>query len=327
MYRTILVGTLTFLPGANFIISQIGTAYPNGLISKVLSDSEIDIARYGYSVWLRHLVMALGNDPKSIPKTVLEFGPGDSLGIGLAALLSGAEKYYALDVIKYADIDKNLKIFNELVKLFKKRESIPTNIEFPEVRPVLESYEFPHNILTEDVLDISLNDERIKLIKNNIANIYKKKNEMIQYSAPWDDPGIVGPQSVDMAISQAVLEHIENLEDIYRLLSLWLVGGGVMSHTIDLKSHGCSNKWNGQLTYSDPIWRLMKGNRKYFLNRYTYSSHIEIQKKYHFNILIINKDFRSSDVSRDELNPRFKSLPDEDLEISTVYILSNKVPS
>ena len=51
-------------------------------------------ARYCYSVWLRHLCLAQSADPRlGVPRVVAELGPGDSIGIGLAALLSGVEKY------------------------------------------------------------------------------------------------------------------------------------------------------------------------------------------------------------------------------------------
>jgi hypothetical protein len=80
--------------------------------------------------------MASNNGLNTYPKVVAELGPGDSLGIGLAALVSGAEKYFALDVVEYTNIERNLKIFDELVTLFKNKEDIPGEQEFPEVRPI-----------------------------------------------------------------------------------------------------------------------------------------------------------------------------------------------
>ena len=102
----LLRGILSYFPGFNHpIFTRTGGT---------------NSARYCYSVWMRHLVMAKKSGAfTKIPKIVAELGPGDSLGIGLCALLSGAERYYAFDVVKYANPSKNMAIFEELVILFK----------------------------------------------------------------------------------------------------------------------------------------------------------------------------------------------------------------
>ena len=55
-------------------------------------------SRYCYAAWLRHLIL-LHKYKKNIPAAVAELGPGDSVGTGIAALLSGCEKYIALDIL------------------------------------------------------------------------------------------------------------------------------------------------------------------------------------------------------------------------------------
>ena len=99
-------------------------------------------ARYCYSIWLRHLVKARNEGMAENPGVVAELGPGDSIGVGLAALLTGASEYYALDLKKYANTKRNLEIFDKLVELFKKREPIPDDKELDFVRPKLDSYNF-----------------------------------------------------------------------------------------------------------------------------------------------------------------------------------------
>jgi len=74
-------------------------------------------ARYCYSVWLRHLVMAGKSGLPTRPLTVAELGPGGSLGTGLAALLSGAEKYIGLDAVEHALNQTNIRILSELLTL------------------------------------------------------------------------------------------------------------------------------------------------------------------------------------------------------------------
>jgi hypothetical protein len=77
------------------------------------------------------------------PQVIAELGPGDSLGTGIAALLSGASKYYALDFISHVTAERNVQMLHELAELFGRRADIPDEAEFPTVIPKLKSYRFP----------------------------------------------------------------------------------------------------------------------------------------------------------------------------------------
>src|SRR5687767_9389956 len=61
-----------------------------------------DSARYCYSVWLRHLSILSAADFCISGARIGELGPGDSIGTGLAALLSGARAYVGLDIFPFA---------------------------------------------------------------------------------------------------------------------------------------------------------------------------------------------------------------------------------
>jgi len=176
------------------------------------------------------------------PKVIAELGPGSSLGVGIAGLLSGANTYYSLDVLQSANIESNLKVFEDLVQLFQRRSDIPDNNEFVGARPQLKSYSFPHHILREDRLAECLRSDRIDEIKKAIGDIdSKKKNSgpiSIRYFVPWDSPEVISEQSVDFIYSQAVLEHVANLPIAYEAMSLWLKKDGIMSHRIDFRSRG-----------------------------------------------------------------------------------------
>ena len=309
-YRSTLMGAFTYIPGISNFYTRFGTG---GTCS----------SRYCYSVWLRHLVTASKNSLPIYPKVVAELGPGDSLGIGLAALLSGSEKYYAFDAVKYTNIDANLKIFEELIDLLKRKERIPDNSEFPLVRPILDSYEFPNQILTQDRLKKALRKERIEFIKKSILQLNcPRKDTMIEYYAPWDNHAIIKDNSVDMIYSQAVMEHVEDIKSTYSSLSRWLKPKGFMSHEIDFKSHGTSSKWNGHFSYSDMNWKLIKGKRKYLINRQAYSSHIRAQKNIGFKIICSIKEKTPSEIEKNQLTPRFRDLTDEDLTICSALIIS-----
>jgi hypothetical protein len=97
-----------------------------------------------------------------LPDTVGELGPGDSLGTGLAALISGVNTYFAFDVVRFANTQRNLEIFDELIELFRQRENIPTKDEFPRIAPDIDSYLFPSDILDQEHLDKSLQPNRLQ---------------------------------------------------------------------------------------------------------------------------------------------------------------------
>ncbi|MFA5776870.1 MAG: methyltransferase domain-containing protein [Parcubacteria group bacterium] len=281
-------------------------------------------ARYCYSVWLRHLVMAKESGVFSeMPKVIAELGPGDSLGMGLAALLSGGEKYYAFDVVKYADIEKNLEILDELIELFRLKKSIPNDKEFPLVKPYLENYSFPDEILNEELLKNSLKEERLDLIRESIKNPEKEKG-MIVYQVPWNDSSIIKKNSVDMIFSQATLEHVDDIENTYQIMYEWLKLGGFISHQIDLKCHGTSEEWNGHWTYSDPAWKVIRGKRQWLLNRLPCSEHIKLLEKNNFNSICIKKIKTPSKIARKSLADKFKSVSEEDLKISGVFFIAEK---
>ena len=157
-YLQLIYGISTFIPGFYKIRSKVKGS--GGTFS----------SRYCYAVWFRHLISIFTKTGKNKFDTIAEVGPGDSIGVGLLALLLGANKYYAFDVVKFANVKKNLKIFYELVDLLKKREHIPDQNEFPRVNPFLINYEFPYYIYTDEFIEMCLSKERIQKIEYSIIN-------------------------------------------------------------------------------------------------------------------------------------------------------------
>lgn len=308
--RHIIFGIATYVPGVSHLRSK-GTG-------------GTDSARYCYSIWLRHLVMAKNNGLNPYPKIIAELGPGDSLGIGLAALISGCDKYFAFDVVEHADTERNLKIFEEIVTLFKNKEAIPGPNEFPKVKPYLNSYDFPADILDENRLQNSLEKSRIQKIRDSIANP-QRNDSHIQYKVPWYDANVLEEGSVDMIYSQAVLEHVDDLRNTYKSMYLWLKQTGYMSHQIDFKCHGYADQWNGHWTYSNLLWKLIKGKRPYLLNREPHSTHITIMKEEGYKIVCDIEIKSESSHTRDDLASRFKYITDDDLTTSGAFIQAVKI--
>src|SRR3954469_172974 len=136
-------GLLTWLPAINDLIPQRG------------SIGHTESAEYCFGVWVRHLTLLHAHGMTTTPRTVADFGPGESLGVGLAALLSGAEQCFGLDVLPHANPERNLRTLDGLVQLFRDRAS-RTDKGWPDVNAYLDQRLFPSRILTDELLERTL---------------------------------------------------------------------------------------------------------------------------------------------------------------------------
>lgn len=270
-------------------------------------------ARYCYSVWLRHIVKVAETGQRTDPSAVAELGPGSSLGVGLAAILSGAERYVALDVTPEPVARNSAGLFDELVALFRRREPIPT--EFPELRPSLASYAFPSELLTDVRLERSLGPERLKAIRARIAR------NGFEYVAPWDDPNVIGPESLDLVLSQAVMEHVVDLEKTYAAMFRWLRPGGLISHQIDFGSHGTSRFWNGHWAYPGWLWKVAQGG---IINRQPLSVHMRSLSEAGFTLLKIEVEPSQDRRERTAVRPEWGWLTDDDLLSKSAFVLAKR---
>ncbi|HEY5134113.1 MAG TPA: class I SAM-dependent methyltransferase [Candidatus Krumholzibacteriaceae bacterium] len=251
-------------------------------------------ATYCRDVWLKHFDGLSAGGMRSMPLTLAELGPGDSIGVGLAALLSGVNRYYALDVVRFSDADSNLRIFEELAGLFRAREP-------------------------------SLSEKRISLIRSALLSPGSEHDGIaIRYVVPWFDGGVIEPETVDVILSHAVLEHVVDLDRTYRALSLWLKPGGMMSHQIDFTSHGVTEKWNGYRAYPEILWKIIAGRRAYLINRQPCSVHVNLMERYGFTIVSMQKMDRSDGIERSQLSSRWKSISDDDLACSDLFVQARK---
>lgn len=307
--KPVLYGLATNLPGFDSILRhQAGSAYS---------------ARYCYSVWLRHMVIARQNGLNTNPKVVAELGPGDSLGIGIAALVTGSESYLAFDVVKFADVAGNLEVFDELVRLFSEKSPIPGEREFPRVMPNLSSYDFPGDIFDDARLQFALDGSRLEKIRSSIVDM-QRGDSMIRYKVPWFNASVLEPDSVDLIFSQAVLEHVDDLDATYNAMYQWLKPSGFMSHVIDFKCHGMSKDWNGHWACSDLLWKCIRGKRPYLLNRAPHSTHIDILDRAGFKVVCEEKALSESNLSCNDLAPRFRNMSAEDIVTSGVFVQAKK---
>jgi hypothetical protein len=303
-------GLLTFIPGARRASTlRIGSKVP---------------ASYCYGVWLKHLTLLNANGMSRVPSSVAELGPGTSLGVGLAALLSGAKCYYALDLATYANPEHDLRVLNDLVVLFKTRAPRPTK-GWPDYDEYLDDGLFPSGILTDAVLEQSLSDERVGAIRNAISNPGSRVEDVsVKYAVPWSDSDVIERSSIDAVLSHSVLQYVVDLKGTYEALHHWLKPQGMMSHQIDFSSIGLSETWNGHRAYSEMYWRLVTGRRPFFINREPPSVHTRLMIENDFEVVCDLRNDRADGLTKADASPRWKNMTDEDFRCSGAFIQAKK---
>lgn len=309
--RSVVKGAMTFVPGMERLLPKpiAGNNPPSS---------------YFYGVWLKHVAFLAENGLYGPPRTVAELGPGDTLGLGIAALLSGADRYYGLDIIAHTTREANLKVLDELVPFFQKRAARPTK-GFPDFDHMLDERLFPGRIITDEALASALRPERIEHIRRALASpAGKSEGITLGYKVPWSDATVVEENSVDLIVSQAVLEHVADIDETYHALYRWLKPGGVMSHQIDFRSHNLAKEWNGHRAIPEPIWKVMMGNRTYFINRQPWSEHCRAISNCGFEIVCALKLDRADGIPRARHAKKWRELSEEDIACAEVFVQARK---
>lgn len=268
-------------------------------------------ASYYYRVWLSHVCLANHFKVWESPETVLEIGPGTSLGVGIAALLSGVNKYFAYDLNPLLTREGSAHLIFEIGSLYACKE------RFAEEDSTLPVADLPPQIFSSERMSYFLSPEWMEHIRCSLEN----QNDLIYY---FNDSSELAANSVDYIFSQSVLEHVEELDAMYQLMWKWLKPGGVMTHSIDFSSHGTSKEWNGHWAVSDWIWRLMGGKRLYFVNRVPLSSHAALLQSTGFELQGIHSIKRVSSLPRDVLAARFLDLTETDLTTTSAFLVARK---
>ena len=279
-------------------------------------------ARYCYSVYLRHLAKLAAAGLPTAPAAVAEIGPGESVGTGLAALIAGAERYAGFDVKEYALRPDTLALFDEIAALFRARAPIPGGEEFRTIKPEFGDDAFPGSILNAERMARALDPARLAELRARIAA--GGAASPVRHVAPWHERARVARSSIDWIFSQAAMEHVDDLAATYAACRDWLAPGGVMSHQIDLKSHGTAAAWNGHWAYSDTLWRAIRGRRLYLINREPASAHRAAIRAAGFAIVTDEPVFRRDGLARTRLAARFRALADDDLVTAGLFVIARR---
>jgi len=175
-------------------------------------------------------------------KVILEYGPGDILGVALLMYAYGAKTVCSVDRFPLSRLsNKNIDVYMHLLMSLGKGERERANNAFNEQGNPKSGFN-PKAIT-------------YRVTKNGLSG---------------------SSREYDLIISRAVLEHVNNLEETMIDIKRSLKYGGVSIHEVDLKSHGLDRyKEFDFLTWPKPIYDLMYSH-KGFPNRWRVNQYREL---------------------------------------------------
>jgi hypothetical protein len=261
---------------------------------------------------------------RGVPPVVAELGPGDSIGTGIAALLSGASRYIGVDARRFVDPAASAEIARELVELFRSRHPFPMT-GCSEIRHLLDDRSFPSALLDQSRQTEILSEERVsKILFETDKVLSGSDSPMIAYRAPLDDPSVVEDNSLDLVISQSVLEHVVDLRRTLGNVFRWLKPGALTSHQFDLTSHSIVSPWDGHREFSDRWSKLVVGKRPFMINRLSYSAIVATFEECGFLILRAERSLTPPSIPRSSLSGEWRDASDDDLGTSSGYVIAQK---
>lgn len=239
---------------------------------------KLDIAPIDYAAYLKG-------------KKILEYGPGDVLGVALLMYAHGADAVHCVDRFPLSQISgKSLRIYWELLNALdanKKERALGAFKEFGK----------PESGFNPDVIAYTVTPDGLSGKKRHY----------------------------DLIISRAVLEHVNDLEKTIQDISDALKTNGVSLHQVDLKSHGLDRyKPYDFLTWPEVLFKLMYSH-KGFPNRWRVDKYRELAGKsgLHIRHLTPTGKLATHEVAaiQPKLARQFRNIPGDELSWLGFWVL------
>lgn len=212
-------------------------------------------------------------------KTVLEYGPGDILGVALLVYAHGADKVECVDRFPLSKLsNKNVDVYFRILNSLDQNKRERASEAFKEKGN-------PRSGFNPDAISY-------KVTRNGLA---EARNEY------------------DLVISRAVLEHVNSLEETILDIGQCMKSGGISLHQVDLSSHGLDRDTKFDfLTWPAIAYRLMYSH-KGFPNRRRVDKYRELAAQ---SCLKVKKLSPTTTVGMEALNTIYPKLAKEFRHIS-----------
>ncbi|MFV2055866.1 MAG: methyltransferase domain-containing protein [Thiohalomonadales bacterium] len=175
-------------------------------------------------------------------KEVMEYGPGDVPGVALMMYAHGAKHVSCVDRFPLVNLsDNNVEVINCMLSRLS-------------------------GVVRARAIESLVDAEDVKLgFRSECIEYLVKPNGLSNYT-----------EKVDLIVSRAVLEHVNNLPGTFNDMSAALTREGQAIHQVDLKSHGLhmKNKLDF-LVWPTWLWNMMYSN-KGVPNRWRINKYLEI---------------------------------------------------
>lgn len=167
-------------------------------------------------------------------RRILEYGPGDILGVALLMYAAGADHVHCVDRFPLENVSvKNARVYQRLLERMSGAARLRAGSAFVQAGK-------PESGFRRDCIDYRVSEDGLAAR----AGAY------------------------DFIVSRAVLEHVNSLERTLADVELCLAAGGVSVHNVDLRSHNL-DRYQPYDFLTWPVWayRLMYSH-KGFPNRW-----------------------------------------------------------
>lgn len=216
-------------------------------------------------------------------KVILEYGPGDIPGVALLMYAYGAGRVYCVDRFPLVSFSaKNIEVLHELIGGLNGEAK-------NRARECFQEFGDPSSGL---------------------------KFSAIKYLVTPN--GLSGMEdAIDLIISRAVLEHVNDLRATLSDMHKALRVGGLSVHKVDLKSHGLHKRSSLDfLTWPKVLWKLMYSH-KGAPNRLRINDYVGAIQQFHFQIHLLEPTLCADPDEIEEVKPMlakmFQGITDEEL--------------
>lgn len=262
-------------------------------------------AEYAVSVFLHHYTQLSSSGFRRAEK-ILEVGPGRNLGTALLVwALSHARSPGAVTVILW-DAFPNMIV--DVASLRDTAAGLLASQAFQDVRATL-----PGDGI-DRILGMVAREEVLPDIQYRVESL----TQLMASGAAKD---------VDLVYSQAAIEHIWNVAELWRAIILLTKPNGWHSHRIDLADHGRRDtNYIEMLEWSTVGYWLTMRFVPGGINRWRASQHLDFLGQCGMRVVHAGRETRSFlPIQRSTMDRQFRPLDDVDLKTTAIDVVAQKV--